>query len=113
MSKFTPGPWIWDEPSNWMGLSARVCTEKYEPIAQVTVSGWKKRQALATARLIAAAPDLYAACVAAMEMDNDPYGCNACGARLPTEEEDKTKLVHKEECWIGKCILALAKTRER
>lgn len=58
----TPGPWIWDEPSNWYGLMARVCTEKHEPIAHVQVSGWKKKQAIATAKLIAASPDLLAAC---------------------------------------------------
>ena len=58
----TPGPWIWDEPSNWCGLMARVCTEKHEPIAHVQVSGWKKKQAIETAKLIAASPDLLAAC---------------------------------------------------
>ena len=62
----TPGPWIWDEPGNWCGLMARVCTEKHEPIAHVQVSGWKKKQAIATARLIAASPDLLAACKAAL-----------------------------------------------
>ncbi len=63
MSKHTPGTWLWDEPENWLGLSARVFVrEPYGMIAQVQISGWKpKSMALANARLIAAAPDLLAA----------------------------------------------------
>lgn len=63
MSEHTPGPWEYDEPPNWHGLAARVFHrngEKYEPIAQVQISGWPKRQALANCRLIAAAPEMLA-----------------------------------------------------
>lgn len=58
----TPGPWKWDQPSNWFGLQARVCTETYEPIAAVEISGWPRKQGPANAALISAAPDLLAAC---------------------------------------------------
>jgi hypothetical protein len=54
-AKATPGEWLWDEPDNWLGLSARVCTTKYEPIAQVQLSGWPKRIGRANAAFIAAA----------------------------------------------------------
>lgn len=68
-TKHTPGPWEWDEPSNWYGTAARVMVrEPYGKIAQVQLSGWKPRSmAIANARLIAAAPDLLAACEAALE----------------------------------------------
>lgn len=59
---FTPGPWKWDEPDNWFGMSARICNEKCEPIAQVPISGWPKRVGRANAALLAAAPALLAAC---------------------------------------------------
>jgi hypothetical protein len=64
VSKHTPGKWQWDEPENWLGLSARVFVrEPYGMIAQVQISGWKpKSMAIANAKLIAAAPDLLAAC---------------------------------------------------
>ena len=64
-TKHTPGPWTWDEPSNWHGLATRVYHENekaYEPIARVQLSGWPRRVGLANACLIAAAPDLLAAC---------------------------------------------------
>lgn len=53
--------WEWDEPDNWHRTAARVFHrngEKYEPIAQVQLSGWPRRIGLAHARLIAAAPEL-------------------------------------------------------
>ncbi len=61
MSKATPGPWAWDEPPNWLKTAARIYHEadgKFEPVAQVQLSGWPRRVGLANARLIAAAPDL-------------------------------------------------------
>lgn len=63
MAKFTPGPWDWDQPSNWYGISARVMKrEPYGMIAQVDISGWRpKSMAIANARLISAAPEMYAA----------------------------------------------------
>ena len=56
----TPGPWTWDEPSNWHGLDARVFTpEPYGVVAQVPIEAWRPRSiGRANARLIAAAPDL-------------------------------------------------------
>lgn len=79
MSEATPRPWIWDEPSNWLGLSARVCTEKYEPIAQVQLSGWPHRVGLANTDLIVRAvnchDDLLAACKALLKVvDRLPNG---------------------------------------
>lgn len=66
----TPGPWHWDEPSNWHGLSARVFhkNEKgdYEPIATVARSGWPRDIGRHNAALVAAAPDLLAALNAAV-----------------------------------------------
>lgn len=61
----TPGPWLWDEPDNWHGLSARVCTEKYEPIAQVQKSGWGRGVGNRNAALITAARNLDAAALLA------------------------------------------------
>lgn len=62
--KWTPGPWAADEPENWHGLSARIYHKsdgKFEPVAQTQLSGWPRRVGLANTKLIAAAPDLYAA----------------------------------------------------
>lgn len=59
MGKHTPGPWKWDEPSNWRGTAARVCNDNYDPIAQVQIGGWPRSKALANTRLIAAAPEMY------------------------------------------------------
>ena len=56
----TPGPWKFDEPDNWYGLQARVCTEDSKPIAQVQLSGWPKKIGLSNAALIATAPELLA-----------------------------------------------------
>jgi hypothetical protein len=42
MSKHTQGKWQWDEPSNWMGLEARVfVAEPYGVIATVPVEAWR------------------------------------------------------------------------
>lgn len=82
MAKHTPGPWIYDEPSNWLGLSARVCTEKYEPIAQVQLSGWPKHIGRANARLCAAAPDLLAACKAIRDSRDDVWGGSPSNAAV-------------------------------
>src|SRR5438309_2351637 len=62
-TKHTPGPWIWDEPSNWLGLHARVfIPEPYGVVAQVPIEAWRPRsRGRANARLIAAAPELLAA----------------------------------------------------
>lgn len=57
----TPGPWKFDEPDNWYGLQARVCTDDFKPIAQVQLSGWPKKVGLSNAALCAAAPELLAA----------------------------------------------------
>lgn len=91
----TPGEWIWDEPSNWNGLSARVCTEKYEPIAQVQISGWPKRIGRANAALIAAAPDLLDACKMAIE----DHQC----AQLTDGPHEGCP------CWYCVCCAAIAK----
>lgn len=52
LEKATKGEWLWDQPGNWFGINARVCSEKYEPIAAVAVSGWPKRIGVANAELI-------------------------------------------------------------
>lgn len=65
-AKHTPGEWIMDQPGNWQGLAARIYVrEPYGLIATVEISGWKpRRMAIANAHLIAAAPELLAACEA-------------------------------------------------
>ncbi|MEQ1891057.1 MAG: hypothetical protein ABL998_00825 [Planctomycetota bacterium] len=42
----TPGPWAWDEPSNWAGLSARVMVTEpsYGLVATVDIAGWRPRK---------------------------------------------------------------------
>lgn len=65
--KHSPLPWIWDEPGNWHGLSARICTEKYEPIAQVQLSGWPRKIGLANAAFLVRAANSYDALVEACE----------------------------------------------
>lgn len=51
----TEGPWEFDEPENWHGLAARVFHPnegKYEPIAQVQLSGWPRKVGRSNAALI-------------------------------------------------------------
>lgn len=62
-TRFTPGPWRFDKPSNWHGLAARVyVAEPYGEIAQVPIEAWRpKSVGMANARLIAAAPQMYKA----------------------------------------------------
>lgn len=50
----SPGPWLTDEPANWHGISARVCTDKYEAICPVDLKGWGRRRGLANAELLVA-----------------------------------------------------------
>jgi hypothetical protein len=90
MSNFTPGPWAWDEPSNWYRLSARIYHENagaFEPIAQVQLSGWPRKVGLANTRLIAAAPDLLAACIALQA----EAAARGCGLRIADEAIAKAR----------------------
>lgn len=49
-----PGTFGCEEPANWLGMSARVCNEKFEPIAQVPIVGWPRKVGLANGNRIVA-----------------------------------------------------------
>lgn len=57
--------WEWDQPDKWHGLSARVFRRaddgRFEPIAQVQLTGWPRKIGLIHASVIAAAPEMYEA----------------------------------------------------
>lgn len=76
----SPAPWLTDEPANWRGLLARVCTAKYEAICPVDLSGWGRRRGLANAALIVALrndaekyADLVEAAAALVALHNAPW----------------------------------------
>ena len=97
-AKATGGPWIWDEPTNWLGLHIRLCNAEYQPIAQVQVSGWKPRSTgkhNANFLSMAGSLDLLAI-LAAWERDR------AVVAALP-KTKDGTPIVPGMEvfCWQG------------
>ncbi len=94
----THGPWIWDEPSNWHGLQARVCTEKYEPIAQVQISGWPRKIGKANAALIAAAPELLEA-------------LEKLAARFAIVAPDDTGLSEEDAARLNAARAAIAKAK--
>ena len=58
MSKYTPGPWI----DNYFDDTQICINSGYELVAVVYSYDEKKEEGNANARLIAAAPDLLAAC---------------------------------------------------
>ena len=60
--KPTPGPWHWDEPTNWIGLEARIfVADPYGMVARVPIEAWRPKSiGRANARLIAAAPTMLA-----------------------------------------------------
>lgn len=86
MSAYTPGPWTWDEPSNWHGLSARVYVpEPYGVVAKVPIEAWRPRSiGKANARLIAAAPELLEALKEAYE--DTPGWVDKCKAAIAKAE---------------------------
>lgn len=99
LASHTPGPWQCDEPANWHGLAARVCTSKYEPIAQVQFSGWPRRTAIANTNLVAAAPDLLAVlCTLIEQWSSIPET-----VQVPDE-------INVNETWAA-AIAAIAKAR--
>lgn len=75
-AKPTPGPWLWDEPSNWLGLSARVFTaEPYSVIAEVSIEAWRPRGiGRANARLIAKSPEMFALLQELIDMEGPQPG---------------------------------------
>lgn len=58
MSAHTPGPWRIDKLGPWVEADDRV----EGSVADCDVGRWEEAQRIANARLIAAAPDLLAAC---------------------------------------------------
>ncbi len=70
VSKHTPGPWrIWDNPMAWNVVIW--AGEKQVGIATGNIEV-SREQAIANAHLMAAAPDLLGACMAAMAYLVDP-----------------------------------------
>lgn len=57
IEKATPGPWAWDSPANWCGISDRVApaANMGQVIATVDTSGWGKRRGNTNSALIVAA----------------------------------------------------------
>ena len=84
MTDHTPGPWFLDDelPSNPYSVLARVGGEKI-PISSPSDPG----DARADARLIAAAPELLAECIA-LQMEAAARGC---GLRIADEAIAKAK----------------------
>lgn len=105
MGEHTPGPWVlsidWIEGS---GMDYVVLGADAEFIAEVF-----RQPTDANARLIAAAPDLLAACALAVE--DSVQGWAPSGGRLwrcqVCEGEDE----HINECWVAKAEAAIAKAR--
>lgn len=65
MSQHTPGPWNVDAETVYDTTHARICTVDYGDDDEATITGAGEQapgQGRANARLIAAAPDLLAAC---------------------------------------------------
>lgn len=107
--KHTPGPWEVGGP--YPGVSVIVCVDggrggpdpeppTYEPIAILDQrkNGEQSKQALVDARLIAAAPELLAACKALLDKGPD-CGCEAeghvCG--WPTVKQQAAAAIAKAE----------------
>ena len=66
MSKHTPGPWHLGEVRHANitphGNDGIIRNDEHDPVAIVNFAGYSKRTAFANAHLIAAAPELLAAC---------------------------------------------------
>ena len=62
----SPGPWNYDEPPNWLGMSARIMTVKFEMVGQTSLKSWGKKRGRANARLLAASWSMLSAAVAGL-----------------------------------------------
>lgn len=109
MSKHTPGPWRVDERYRIVRDTLGSCLRV---IVETTISGECDVDATgadntdqANARLIAAAPDLLAAC----EAIRGPWFCKRAGCRLGLDENKPNKWTHTNRCKQLRAAIAKAK----
>lgn len=84
---FTPGTWCVSVESEFQGSALQpvrysVCSPHVSdlPIAELPLEGWDREEVEANARLLAAAPLMFAALQAALDGDNRPYVSSAPSA---------------------------------
>lgn len=114
MPEHTPGPWTL---GSFDGNPAYVSVygPNDELVADVHADEFDENEAEANARLIAAAPDLLAACEALVdgrqETNTDYTGLNRCCLLCDAWANRESAIVHTTDCPVGMAQKAIARAK--